>query len=150
MHLGCGSVVKPGFVNIDRLKYPGVVICNLGIEPLPYGDNSVEYVFSNHFFEHLGTQEINCLLDELYRVCRNGSVIDIVVPHHLSNSAYRVWHKQFFSEGFFNDYLVDRNGSSLDNKNYFRISFHVSYQRYRWWLPIPIPCNIFFKLVVVK
>ena len=151
LHLGCGRDIKEGFVNIDRTNHEGVdVVCNIGHEPLPFKDNSIDYVYANAFIEHLDTDEMAFLLDELYRVCKHGAIIEFVAPHYLSPSSCRVWHKQRISEGYFKDYDAYSNISSLDAKRYFKISYKLSYQRYRKWLPVPIPCNIYFKLEVIK
>jgi len=156
LHLGCGYVIKKGFINIDN--NPDVnpdIVCNLGHEKLPFEDDSVNYVFSNHFFEHLDTDESIFLLDELYRVCKPGAVIKLVCPHQMSPVAGAMLHKQNVSERFFSGYCVGVPG----NKQYFNISYKLDFMRYRpkrsgllRLLPFIniIPCNIYFKLEVVK
>jgi predicted SAM-dependent methyltransferase len=48
---------------------------------LPFDDNSVRYIFSEHFFEHLDyTEEIPVVLSECLRVLQPGGIIRIVVP----------------------------------------------------------------------
>lgn len=154
LNLGCGRDVKEGFINIDKEKYEEIdILCNLGHEKLPFGDNSVDYVYAKSFIEHLDTYEMAFLLEELYRVCKHGAFIEFIVPHYLSPSSCRVFHKQRISEGYFNDYDVNKTHSSLEGKKYFKISWRMNYQRYRpKGMPffLILPCNIYFKLQVVK
>ena len=158
LHLGCGRDIKEGFVNIDRVKGEGVdVICNLGHEPLPFEDNTIDAVYANSFIEHLDCEETDFLLDELYRVCKPRAIIEFISPHYLAPASSRVWHKQRISEGYFNEYSANSDRMSFDAKPYFNISYKLTYMRYKpegWPRLIPflmiIPCNIDFKLEVVK
>jgi len=132
LHIGCGRDIKEGFVNIDRVKGDGVdVVCNLGHQRLPFEDNTVDNVYANSFIEHLDCDETDFLLDELHRVCKSGAVIEFISPHYLAPASSRVWHKQRISEGYFNDYSADSDRRSLDAKPYFKISYKLSYMRYK-------------------
>ena len=51
LNIGCGVNRKPGWVNIDL--FPDVDLPLDMREPLPFPDNSVAIVDSEHFFEHL-------------------------------------------------------------------------------------------------
>ncbi len=80
LHLGCGSIVLPGWVNIDRIaRVPGVVT---DIDPttLPYADGSVAEVLSEHVFEHFSFAEEGLVWLELARVLRPGARLTIEVP----------------------------------------------------------------------
>ncbi|HWR27651.1 MAG TPA: methyltransferase domain-containing protein [Candidatus Thermoplasmatota archaeon] len=158
LHLGCGRDIKEGFVNIDHFKGEGVdVVCNLGHEKLPFDDNTIDVVYANSFIEHLDCYETDFLLDELYRVCKPEAIIEFISPHYLAPASSRVWHKQRISEGYFNEYAYDSDRMSLDSKPYFKISYKLTYMRYKpegrpRFLPflLILPCNIQFKLKVVK
>jgi len=47
---------------------------------LPFDDNCIEYIFSEHFFEHLFFDEALALLKECYRVLKAFGVIRTCVP----------------------------------------------------------------------
>jgi len=48
---------------------------------LPFDDNSVRYIFSEHFFEHVDyCEEVPFFLSDCYRVLQPGGVIRIIVP----------------------------------------------------------------------
>jgi len=81
LHLGCGEKRIPEHINVDydaRCKPDQQV--NLE-ETWPWEDNSVSHVVAHHLVEHLGDKFI-FFMQELYRVCAPGAIIDIVVPHH--------------------------------------------------------------------
>ncbi len=80
LHIGCGTNILPGWVNIDReARALGVVT---GIDPaaLPYGDASVEQVLSEHVFEHFSAEEERLVWTEMARVLRPGGRLTIEVP----------------------------------------------------------------------
>jgi cyclopropane fatty-acyl-phospholipid synthase-like methyltransferase len=83
LHLGCGYVRKEGYINVDmdsRCK-PDVAV-NLANQVWPWPDNSVTEVVAHHLFEHLGDPDFFKFLAELYRVCADGALVFVVVPHH--------------------------------------------------------------------
>ena len=89
LDIGCGTKKKDGFIGIDRLKFDGVdVVCDVGIAPLPYADNTVEEVHSSHFVEHLSALERIHFVNELYRVMKPGAKATIITPHWASSRAY--------------------------------------------------------------
>ena len=47
---------------------------------IPYKDNSVPYVFSSHFFEHLTYDSARFLMKESFRVIAPGGAVRILVP----------------------------------------------------------------------
>lgn len=49
-------------------------------KPLPFADNSVDAIFSSHVFEHLFMDEVENLIQEIYRCLVPGGVCRVVVP----------------------------------------------------------------------
>ena len=84
LNLGCGPNKIDGFVNIDKSPAcdPDRVI-DLEELPWPFASDSVSEVAMIHVLEHLGadTDTFLGIMKELYRVCRPGAPITIVVPH---------------------------------------------------------------------
>jgi predicted SAM-dependent methyltransferase len=79
LHVGCGPNSKPGWVNIDFDQGADI---RLDLrEPLPFPDNSVDMVYGEHFFEHLGLEEGTRFLGECLRVLRPGGRISLGVPN---------------------------------------------------------------------
>lgn len=79
LNLGCGPNVKAGWVNIDQAA-PGALPLDLR-EDLPFPDGSVDWIYSEHFFEHLEyPREVRHLLAEARRVLVPDGRLTIGVP----------------------------------------------------------------------
>lgn len=91
LNLGCGthkSVSTPEitWINIDKEKNvnPDLVLV-LGKDPLPYLDNTIDFVLASHILEHIKeTEDFIQLMEEIYRVCRPKAKFDIHSPYGLS------------------------------------------------------------------
>jgi predicted SAM-dependent methyltransferase len=79
LHLGCGTVILPGWLNVDSQPYPGVDRVLDVREGLPFED--VELIFSEHFLEHLDLDDGLALLRECRRVLRDDGVLRLTTPN---------------------------------------------------------------------
>lgn len=79
LHLGCGPHVFPGWANLDVSGPPGVIAYDLR-RPLPVDTATVEFVYSEHFLEHVPFETGVTLLRECARVLRPDGVIRISTP----------------------------------------------------------------------
>ena len=83
LNLGCGFRKMAGWVNVDKVasSQPDQVV-DLESFPWPWRDDEVEEVTLSHVLEHLGAQPDVYIgvMKELWRVCRNGATVNIVVP----------------------------------------------------------------------
>lgn len=82
LNIGCGQNKVAGYVNVDRAHAPDVK-CNLEDFPWPWPDSSIEEIRAHHILEHLG-KDVDVfigVMKEMYRVCKGGAKVDIVVPH---------------------------------------------------------------------
>jgi len=90
VNLGSGFNRIDGFVNVDDdpLVNPDYIVNldDVNIK-LPFEDNTVEEIVAHHILEHIGTGFIP-LMQEIYRVCKHGAIIDIHVPHHFHEAYY--------------------------------------------------------------
>jgi hypothetical protein len=82
LNLGCGSRHLPGYCNVDK---HGEADQHWDLEtfPWPWADNSVDEINMSHVLEHLGQQPQTFIriMQEMYRVCRDGASVHVVVPH---------------------------------------------------------------------
>lgn len=84
LNLGCGPKHMAGWINVD--KVPALnpdTLHDLDRLPWPWPNDSVGEVAMAHVLEHLGqeTRLFLGIIQELYRVCRHGAAIHLVVPH---------------------------------------------------------------------
>jgi predicted SAM-dependent methyltransferase len=80
LNLGCGTYIKPGWVNVDS-HYPEVDLQLDLREKLPFPDGSALIVYSEHFFEHLEyPDQAMRFLGESWRVLIPGGILSIGVP----------------------------------------------------------------------
>lgn len=80
LHLGCGSDVKSGFINIDMSSPdPNVLVHDL-TKGLPGMVRDIEYVYSSHFFEHLTPSQMVSLLREILSNMVVGAKIRFCLP----------------------------------------------------------------------
>jgi len=124
LHLGCGPHIFPGWKNYDLEPGPGGIKCDLS-RALPIDSASVDFIFSEHFIEHLSRDQGAAFLRECYRVLKPGGVIristpdllqliycylnDIITdwaptwaprtPARLVNEGMRLWGHQFIYDG---------------------------------------------------
>lgn len=90
LNIGSGFKRIDGYLNVDydsNVNPDFVVDLEKGI--LPFDDDSVDAVIAHHILEHIGENFLT-FMKELYRVCKDGTVIDIEVPHHR--------HENFFGD----------------------------------------------------
>lgn len=73
LNLGCGSNIIPGWRNHDSdLDFT---------KPLPFRDNSVEFINIEHALEHTNTAKAFLFMEEALRVLVPGGILRICVPH---------------------------------------------------------------------
>jgi SAM-dependent methyltransferase len=110
--MGCGRDIRPGFVNADSKRLPGVdVLCDFSRRPWPFRDDSFDEVVAVHVLEHL--PDTIRTMEELHRVTTAGARILIEVPHYKHSNAFRdPTHVRFFSEETF-DYF------GKDDRSYY-------------------------------
>lgn len=97
LDLGCGPFKRPNFVGID-LDSAADIQWDVRWG-LPFGDDRVSEIRSDHFFEHLELPVFVEVLRECRRVLIPGGVLDFTVPHidpYLDAYLHRDW--QFLQE----------------------------------------------------
>ncbi|MHC4951248.1 MAG: glycosyltransferase, partial [Planctomycetota bacterium] len=81
LHIACGRHYLDGWVNIDGdPKTQADIHCDITREGLPFPDNSVDYVFNEHFIEHLSYEDGLAFFKEAYRVLKSDGVLRIAFP----------------------------------------------------------------------
>ena len=80
LNLGCGSDIRPEYVNLDVAPLPGVdVVHDLASLPYPFPDDRFDHITAFNILEHL--PDTIGVLEELWRISRNGGEILVRVPY---------------------------------------------------------------------
>lgn len=80
LNLGCGSDIRPGHINLDVAPLPGVdVVHDLASLPYPFPDNRFDHITAFNILEHL--PDTIGVLEELWRISRNGGELLVRVPY---------------------------------------------------------------------
>ena len=100
LHLGCGTNFVDGWINIDynlgahlaKIPLSKFFLRKTGYEwdsrimlhdlrkKLPFGDNTVDCIYTSHTLEHLNKADGYQMLSESYRVLKPNGVMRVVVP----------------------------------------------------------------------
>jgi predicted SAM-dependent methyltransferase len=102
LDLGCGTSRKEGFTGVDSLNLKGVdIVHDLTVFPYPFPDNYADEILMDNVLEHL-PQPLK-VVEELYRICKNGAKVTIAVPYFRSYySTIDPTHVNFFGTNWFN------------------------------------------------
>jgi len=116
LNLGSGSDIRDDYINIDfnNAYHPDMMWdLNNGI---PFNDDSVSEIYASNVFEHLDPVAFENFIRELWRVCKKGSLIKVVVP---IGRNWQKWpeHRIPFDQGS-EEYFAIFN---QDNKPIFQI-----------------------------
>lgn len=98
LNLGAGADYKEGWLNVDFNEDGGEqdIVCDLSTD-VPFEDNSVEEILMDNFLEHMPKDKYFWFMDEIWRICKPGAIINIYVPHCTSPFAFgHPAHYNFF------------------------------------------------------
>jgi predicted SAM-dependent methyltransferase len=79
LHLGCGQVYKPGYLNIDALD-ESVADEISDISLLRFIDNTVDEIYASQLIEHFDYIHCKYVLSEWYRVLKSNGTLVIETP----------------------------------------------------------------------
>lgn len=81
LHLGSGNNYLNGWVNIDNNnKIKADIYADL-CGTLPFKDNTIDYIFNEHFIEHISRTSAVLFLSECYRILKPKGVLRISTPN---------------------------------------------------------------------
>ena len=80
LNLGCGSDIRPNYVNIDFRSGFGITTIDLSKFPWPFDSNSIDEILMFDFLEHFKYKETDIILNEVWRILKNNAFVDIQVP----------------------------------------------------------------------
>src|SRR5690349_5178775 len=83
LNIGCGTDYKKGWINIDNNSDQNIEKLDLNWDlryPLPFPENSVDFIFNEHFMEHLTVEEGIHANKDFLRVLKKGGILRIATP----------------------------------------------------------------------
>jgi len=107
LNLGSGRRKMAGAVNLDISDQVGAdVVHDLTVMPWPLPSDAFREVHAQDVVEHLS--DTVRVMEEIYRICRNGARVHITVPHFSSANAYTdPTHRRLFSYFSFDYFDAD-------------------------------------------
>ena len=81
LHLGCGSVYIPGYINIDyRIPLTGKIDLKADVRELPFENRSCDEIISFHLFEHLKRPDVKKTLRHWFRLLTSNGHLIMELP----------------------------------------------------------------------
>jgi predicted SAM-dependent methyltransferase len=80
VHLGCGPIDLPGYLNVDAHPLPHVHLVSPVDRLRSLRDQSIDLVYGCHVLEHLARRDVPGALREWHRVLKPGGVLRLSVP----------------------------------------------------------------------
>jgi len=136
-HLGCGSLIAEGFVNVDERfgeisselkagafyalqEKPNTFVLKHDLrEGIPALPGSLDVIYHSHFLEHLSREDGNGFLEQCHRCLKPGGLMRIVVPD------FELWCKNYvngddqFFDWYKTTYLGRENPAYRTNAQIF-------------------------------
>jgi predicted SAM-dependent methyltransferase len=129
LHLGCGTDILTGYVNVDVAKLPGVdVVHDLTKRPWPFKDGQFSEVILTHVLEHL--PETVEVMNELWRICAPGARVKLRVPYwNASDFITDPTHVKDFNEHTF-DFFDPNHRRCQERPYYSKARFAIDKRAY--------------------
>lgn len=106
LNLGCGNDYKKDWINIDFNKdYQNLDLLYDLRQTLPFKDESVDFIFCEHFLEHLTPQDGVSFLSECRRCLKDKGVLRVAMPH-IKPVLDRYYNDRWFEEPWLKEFGI--------------------------------------------
>mgnify|MGYP001164096124 CR=1 FL=1 len=130
LDLGCGNRPKAGYLGVDSCNLPQSdveryqhkrihVLWDLRVLPWPFLNNSVDAIYSDHFFEHLCIEDVQKAMEEIHRICKKDAPVEIRVPHFSGFTNFYEFHKTSWRHNSFAEFT--NNVGMFDSPSQFQM-----------------------------
>ena len=110
LNLGCGNDIRPGFINMDM--YPAsdaVRYIDLNKLPLPFKDDSVDYIILHQILEHLDVNPYDFMMD-IHRILKPDGGINVGLPVYCNS----VVHNRFTHNVGYFEAICNKSNTTSD------------------------------------
>lgn len=115
LNFGCGPDIRRGWDNCDIQKSKGVIFCDGNKFPYPFKDNTYDLVCMREVLPVL--DDIEKVLDEIWRITKYNGAIEIEVPYYNGKGAINDFQaKNFFNDTVFEIFVNQRNKIKKEKK----------------------------------
>ena len=133
LNLGAGHWQHPGWLGFDERHIPDLAVLDAGTR-FDFADDSIDFVFSAHFFEHVDDATAQNLLNQSFRVLKAGGALRVVVPDfEMTLDRYRSGDHSFFDSEHiwgmaprFENWIAHGVSPTLENKLLFAFTNYAS------------------------
>jgi predicted SAM-dependent methyltransferase len=81
IHIGCGPINSPGYINIDARRFRHVHVVTKKITSLPlFPDEVADLIYMCHILEHFSRGQVVAVLREMHRLLKPGGTLRLSVP----------------------------------------------------------------------
>jgi SAM-dependent methyltransferase len=129
VNMGAGITRIEGAINID-ISPKADISLNLGVDPLPFDNESVDLIYSDHTIEHV--ENYLYLIGEINRVLKKGGCFLVGVPYvtltkyHLVNP-YHLHNFNEYSFDFFDPTRLRGSAAEVEDIDLRRLSHSYGY-----------------------
>jgi len=140
IHLGCGEINSPGYINVDGRFYPHIHhvgdITNLPFFP----GNFADLIYTSHTLEHVRVENLPETLLEWRRILKTGGVLRIAVPdfdkiiliyNDNSRSIEAIWRPLLGGQ----DYLLNSHYSVFNKAYLTDLLKQAGFEEIKEWDP---------------
>ena len=130
LNAGCGSDIRIGWLNLDKVKLPGVqIVHDLSHIPLPFHAEEFDEILCKNVLEHI--DYYIPVLGEFHRILKPGGRLTIEVPHFTSKDAFNdPTHMRTFGVNTFRYFVAHHLRSYCFDFHFSRISrVHISFDK---------------------
>lgn len=97
LNVGCCKKHEKDFINLDLNDYGQDILWDVR-DGIPFPDNSVDIIWSQHVMEHFTEVESQAVLREFYRILKVGGTMIHTTPHASDPTSCYFDHKTFWNE----------------------------------------------------
>lgn len=116
LSLGCGRKKEEGYIGLDKSDFGWNIVWDAETMTLPFGNESVDFIKANNFFEHISQEAAIKIMNDCNRVLKTESVMEIILPdmRNIVSTVKDPTHKTMWVKETFEYYDIKNNDKNYD------------------------------------